>query len=273
MPVEETPPGIDVTKPNVARVYNYLIGGKDHYAADRAAGDAMLEQEPDARLAGREHRAFLRRAVRCLAAEGGIRQFIDVGSGLPVEGNTHEIAQEAAPSARVVYVDNDPVVVVHAQALIGTTSATRIISGDLRSPRAILDNPCVRDFIDFSRPVAVLLMDILHHISDAEDPGGITAVFRDALAPGSYLAISHFCNPGPAFPEEAKIAEESERLFAEKLGTGRWRSPEEITAFFGGFRLLPPGLVPAPDWRPDTPRQGKLPGVFRRFVAGVAVKP
>jgi SAM-dependent methyltransferase len=264
--------GLDITKPNVARVYNYLIGGKDHYAVDRGAGDALLQQEPDAQISGREHRAFLRRVVRYLTAEAGVRQFIDVGSGLPTAENTHEVAQRTDPAARVVYVDNDPVVVVHARALIGTTSTTSIVAGDARAPAAILDDPLVRDLVDFSRPVGVLLMAVLHHIADAEDPVGITRAFRDALVPGSYLALSHFCNPGAANPAEAKIAAESERLFTKNFGNGRWRSAEEITEFFGDFRLVDPGLVPIPNWRPDTPREGELPGVFHRFVGGVAVK-
>jgi hypothetical protein len=271
MPAEQAPSGIDTSRPNVARVYNYLIGGKDHYAADRMAGDAMLEQEPDAKLSGTEHRAFLRRVVRYLAAEAGVRQFIDVGSGLPVQGNTHEVAQEAAPDARVVYVDNDPVVVVHARALISPAATTRIIDADVREPGAILDS--AREFLDFSQPVAVLLLAILHHIADDEDPGTLAAAFRDAIVPGSYLAISHFCNPGPAFPEDARIARESERVFAENLGTGRFRSPEEIGAFFGDFRLADPGLVPLTQWRPDTPPEGEPLGVFRRFLGGVALKP
>jgi SAM-dependent methyltransferase len=268
----EIPPGIDVTKPNVARVYNYLIGGKDHFAVDRAMGDLTVSQEPDAMLSGREHRAFLNRVVRYLAAEAGVRQVIDVGSGLPTADNTHQVALRANPSTRVVYVDNDPVVVVHAQAIIGSTDTTRVIHGDIRDPQAILRHPQVREFIDFSRPVGVLLMSILHHISDAEDPDGIARAFRDAVAGGSYLAISHFCNPGKANPEQARIAAESELLFSENLGTGRWRSPAEITAFFGEFRLVDPGLVPLPDWRPDAPRAGDLAPVFSRFVGGVAVR-
>lgn len=271
MSAEEGPPGIDITKPNVARVYNYLIGGKDHYSVDRKVGAMILEQEPDVMLSGREHRAFLRRAVRYLVAEAGIRQFIDVGSGLPTESNTHEVAQGIASSTRVVYADNDPVVVVHAQALLATNDTTRIIAGDVREPQAILDE--AGEFLDFSQPVAVLLMAILHHVTDDEDPGGIATAFRDAVAPGSYLAISHFCNPGPAFPDDAQAAVEGERLLTETLGTGRFRLPEEIAAFFGDFRLAEPGLVPITHWRPDTPREDEPLSIFRRFLGGVAVKP
>jgi hypothetical protein len=265
-------PGIDLTKPNVARVYNYTIGGKDHYAVDRAAAEAIVQVEPNAAVEGRAHRAFLGRVVRQMVSEAGIRQFIDVGSGIPAAENTHEVAQRIAPAARVVYVDNDPVVVVHAKALIGETGTTHIIAGDAREPAAILEDSAVRDFIDFSHPVGVLLMSILHHIADDEDPGKIAQTFRNAIAPGSELAISHFCNPGPANPKESEIAVRSERVFTQNFGTGRWRTPEEITAFFGDFRLLQPGLVPLALWRPDTPWEGELPGFFHRFVGGVAVK-
>lgn len=270
--IQEALAEIDVTRPNVARVYNYLIGGKDHYAADRAAGDALLKQEPDARLVGREHRAFLGRAVRYMTAEAGVRQFIDVGSGLPTASNTHEIAQRTAPEARVVYVDNDPVAVNHGRALLGRAATTRFIKGDVRDPGAILANSCVLDFIDFSRPVGVLVLSLLHHIADAEDPGGIAGAFRDALAPGSYLAISHFCNPGAENPKQALIATESEKLFSERFGTGRWRSRAEIAAYFGDFLLVEPGLVPLPLWRPAIAQPGELPDVFTRILAGVARK-
>ena len=269
---EQAAPGIDVTKPNVARVYDYHIGGKDNFAVDREVGNQILQLVPEARESGREHRAFLRRVVRYLTAEAGIRQFIDIGSGLPSHGNVHEVAQEIDPAARVVYVDNDPVVVMHAKALIGETSTTRIVAADLRDPDGILGDAGVREFIDFSRPVGLLLMAILHHIADGEDHAGIMARFRAELAPGSHLAISHFCNPGAERPEDAEIAKASERLFSMKFGTGRWRTREEILAYFGDFRLLEPGLVPLPVWRPDIIGRRKLPGAFYRFVGGVAAK-
>lgn len=272
MSEEVAPPGIDITKPSVARVYNFMIGGKDHYTVDRMVAEAILKVEPNAAAEGRAQRAFLGRAVRYMVSDAGIRQFIDVGSGIPAAENTHEVAQQIDPATRVVYVDNDPVVVVHAKALIGETSTTHIVAGDAREPAAILDDRLVRNFIDFSQPVGVLFMSLLHHLSDAEDPGSITRTFRDAVAPGSHLTVSHFCNPGPANPEESRIAAESEEVFTKNFGTGRWRTPEEITAFFGDFRLLPPGLVPLALWRPDTPWEGEIPGFFHRFVGGVAVK-
>ena len=269
---EGAPPGIDTTKPSVARVYNFMIGGKDHFAADRAVAEAILKVEPNAETEGRAHRAFLGRVVRFMVREAGIRQFIDVGSGIPAAENTHQVAQQVDPAARVVYVDNDPVVIVHAKALIGSTTTTRVIAGDVRQPEAILDDPVMREFIDFSRPAGVLLMSILHHVADGEDPGAIARTFRNAVAPGSHLALSHFCNPGAANPKESEIAAESERVFTQNFGTGRWRTPSEITAFFGDFRLISPGLVPLALWRPDTPWEGEIPGFFHRFVGGVAVK-
>jgi S-adenosyl methyltransferase len=269
---EVAPPGIDITKPNVARVYNFGIGGKDHYAVDRAMAEAILQVEPNAWAEVRAHRAFLGRVVRYMVSEAGIRQFIDVGSGLPAAENTHEVAQLIDPAARVVYVDNDPVVIVHARALIGETKTTRTIEGDARKPAAILGDPLVRNFIDFSQPVGVLMLSILHHFADDEDPGATARTFRNAVAPGSYLALSHFCNPGAANPRESEIAVESERLFTQNFGTGRWRTPEEITAFFGHFRLVSPGLVPLALWRPDTPWEGEIPDSFHRFVGGIAVK-
>jgi hypothetical protein len=269
---EVAPPGIDITKPNVARVYNFGIGGKDHFAVDRAMAEAILQVEPNAWAEVRAHRDFLGRVVRYMVSEAGIRQFIDVGSGLPAAENTHEVAQLIDPAARVVYVDNDPVVIVHAKALIGETKTTRIIEGDARKPAAILGDPLVRNFIDFSQPVGVLMLSILHHFADDEDPDATARTFRNAVAPGSYLALSHFCNPGAANPRESEIAVESERLFTQNFGTGRWRTPEEITAFFGDFRLVSPGLVPLALWRPDTPWEGEIPGSFHRFVGGIAVK-
>lgn len=271
MSEEVAPPGIDITKPSVARVYNFMVGGKDHYTVDRMAAEAILQVEPNAQAEGRAHRAFLGRVVRQMA-EAGIRQFIDVGSGIPAADHTHEVAQRIDPASRVVYVDNDPVVVVHGKALIGETPTTHILNGDVRDPQAILAHPQVRDFIDFSQPVGLLLFSILHHIADAEDPGAVARAYRDAVVPGSQLGISHFCDPGPANPEESAIAVQSEKIFTEKFGTGRWRRPEEITAFFGDWKLMDPGLVPLALWRPETPPEGEIPGFFHRFVGGAAVK-
>ncbi|SDR24087.1 SAM-dependent methyltransferase [Thermostaphylospora chromogena] len=245
------PPEIDTTKPSIARVYDYFLGGKDNFAVDREAAEAALKIAPDARDVGMANRAFLRRAVHYMAAEAGIRQFLDIGSGLPTQGNVHEIAQAVDPSCRVVYVDNDPIVLVHGRALLATNDVTTVIQGDLRRPEEILRNPEVLKYIDFDKPLGLLLVAVLHHINDDEDPQGLADRFRSVLAPGSHMAIVHFFNPGEEAPERSRIALASEETFNKHLGTGRWRSREEIRAYFGDMELVEPGLVPLPDWRPE----------------------
>ncbi|HEX6467823.1 MAG TPA: SAM-dependent methyltransferase [Streptosporangiaceae bacterium] len=269
---DRVPPGIDPTKPNIARVYDYQLGGKDNYAVDREVGRQIQQLVPDAPTASKANRAFLQRVVRHLIVDAGIRQFVDIGSGLPTQGNVHEIAHAEHPGTRVVYVDNDPVVLVHARALLDTTDATKVITADLRSPEELLRNAELREFIDFDEPVGLLLIAILHHLNDGEAQRG-TARLREALAPGSYMAISHFHNPGSAMPEEAALAVASEKLLMERLGSGRFRTGEEILALFGDFDLLEPGLVPLPLWRPDSPEPPALVSGDHRLVGGVARKP
>lgn len=266
------PPEIDTTKPSIARVYDYFLGGKDNFAVDREAAEAALKIAPDARDVGMANRAFLRRAVHYMAAEAGIRQFLDLGSGLPTQGNVHEIAQAIAPEARVVYVDNDPVVLAHGRALLATNDVTTVVDGDIRRPAEILENPEVLEFIDFSKPVGMLLVSVLHHVNDDEDPEGIMKRFRSVLAPGSHLAIVHFHNPGDEHPKASEIAIEAERDFNRNLGTGRWRTRTEIAGYFGDMELIEPGLVPLADWRSepedlirqDVTRYNVLAGVGRR---------
>ncbi len=272
---EWAPPGVDITKPSVARVYDCYLGGKDNFAVDREVVERTKEVFPadwDAARGGLDNRAFLRRVVRHLVVDAGIRQFIDFGSGLPTQGNVHEIAQDIAPQARVVYVDNDPIVLVHARALLGNTETTQIIVGDVRRPAEILGNSRVRDFIDFSRPIGLLLFAILHHINDDEDPADIADRLRSEMTPGSYLAISHFCNPGAAYPEDAARADMCEKIFNEKLGTGRWRNHEEILGYFGDLTLVEPGVVPLPEWRPEPGDDLTVHPTYRLFFGGVARK-
>ncbi len=180
----------DITQPNVARIYDYLLGGKDNYAADRDAAEELLKVLPDVAVAARLNREFLARAVRYVAGEG-IGQFVDVGSGLPAESNTHQIARAVRPDARVVYADNDPVVVSHGRALLGSSPDVAVIDADLRQPAAITGNPELLGLVDFSRPVALLLVAVLHFIQDDEDPYTIVAALRQVMAPGSFLVISH----------------------------------------------------------------------------------
>jgi hypothetical protein len=270
---DRVPAGLDVTKPNIARVYDAFLDGKDNFAADREVVQFALQVTPDAPQGARANRAFLRRVVRYLTAEAGVRQLLDIGSGLPTQGNVHEVAQERFPQTRVVYTDIDPLVRVHAQALLATGPNTIFLTADLREPETILHDPGVREFIDFGQPVGLLLFAILHHLNDHEDPGGVVARLRDALPPGSYLAISSFRMPGPEHPEDAAKTMEMEKLFNEKLGTGRWRTTEELLAWFGDWEVLEPGLVPLPEWRPDTPGEATRNATYYGFVGGVARRP
>jgi hypothetical protein len=269
---ERAPRGIDTTKPSVARVYDFMVGGKDHFAIDRMAAERALAIMPDAREAGRACRAFLRRAVRYLAADAGIRQFLDIGSGLPTDTNVHQVAQQVDPQARVVYVDNDPMVLVHGRALLARNPNSMVIEGDLRSPEKILEHPIVREHLDFSTPVGLLLLSILHHLHDSEDPAGITATLRDALPSGSYLALIHFWDPAEEHPDISAKVHEAERVFNETMGTGRWRRRAEIEAYFGDFEMVEPGLVPVAEWRPDTEPPPEKNVSYYTMLGGMARK-
>ncbi|MGW3349346.1 SAM-dependent methyltransferase [Nonomuraea rubra] len=271
---DSAPSGIDTTKPSVARVYDYMLGGKDNYEIDRHVAQAALRIAPDAPEAALANREFLRRTVRYLAAEAGIRQFLDVGSGLPTQGNVHEVAQAVTPGAHVVYVDHDPIVLAHGRALLAVDETTTIIDADVREPEKILDDPRTRALIDLGEPVGLLLFAILHHLKDEEDPAGLAARLLRPLPSGSHVVISHFHNPMEAHPEVSEQAFTAEKLFNEHLGTGRWRTREEILAFFDGLELLEPGLVPLPEWRPETGDHQAAPGItYHTFVGGVARKP
>lgn len=267
------PPGIDITKPNIARVYDAFLDGKDNFAADRAIVKLTLQIAPDAAVGARANRSFLRRVVRYLAGQADIGQFLDIGSGLPSQGNVHEIAREVSPAARVAYVDSDPVVLLHAKALQADAPTVRVVTADVRRPADILGSAEVREFIEFGRPVGLLMLAILHHISDEEDPAGLVARFREAAAPGSYLAISSFRMPGPGHPQDAARTREVQELFNARLGTGRWREHEEILRWFGDWELLEPGLVPLPEWRPDVADPAERDSTYYGFVGGVARKP
>jgi hypothetical protein len=256
---------INTGAPNPARIYDYLLGGKDNFPADREVADQVLAIAPVARDVVEDNRAFLRRVVRFLAGEAGVHQFIDLGSGLPTQGNVHEVAQEVAPDARVVYVDNDAMVVSHSRALLAGDN-TIAIQADLREPEAILGHPEVRELLDLDRPVALLLLAILHFLPDDQDPPGILARFRDGLAAGSYLAISHGTRDIPVRPdmsaeEMAEMGTRVERLYQLTTASLVTRTRAEVERFFDGFDLLEPGLVEIQLWRPDD-RRPKLPGGF-----------
>jgi hypothetical protein len=256
---------INTGVPNPARIYDYLLGGKDNFPADREVAEQLLAIAPVARDVAEDNRAFLRRAVRFLTREAGIRQFMDLGSGLPTQGNVHEIAQAIIPDARVVYVDNDAMVVTHGRALLAADN-TVVIQADLREPDDILGHPEVRELIDFNEPIALLLTAILHFIPDEEDPLGIVARFRDALPSGSYLAISHGTRDVPARPdmsadEMADMGERVERLYQLTTASLVTRTRAQVERFFDGLELVDPGLVEIQRWRPDE-RGSTLPGGF-----------
>lgn len=273
MTSEQPPPfTMDVDKSSIARVYNYGLGGKDHFAVDREAARAGAAIAPDAREAGFANRAFIRRVVRHLAEVNGIRQFLDLGCGLPSEPNVHEVVHAVNPEARVVYVDNDPMVVTHGRALLADNGTTIVVRGDLRRPEEILNSPELREHLDLSQPIGLLLFAVLHHINDQENPSGIAEAFREVLCPGSHLAISHFHNPGESMPELAARVLECERVFNETLGTGRWRSREEIFGYFGDFELVEPGLVPVYEWHPDDSVPKVKSDLHHALIGGVARK-
>jgi hypothetical protein len=241
-------PEINTHVAHTARVYDYWLGGKDNFPADHALAEAILEAVPVMRDMARANRAFLGRAVRYLAREVGIRQFLDIGTGIPTAGNTHEVAQAVARDARVVYVDNDPIVLAHARALMTSHVAgrTEFIFADLREPESILDDPALRSTLDLGQPVALMLVAILMFFPDSEDPYGIVSGLMEALPSGSHLAISH---PTADFDEPAMAgaAAASKRSGIDMVP----RSRTEVERFFAGLELVEPGVVPVTAWRPD----------------------
>ena len=259
------PEGVDITVPNAARMYDYYLGGKDNFAVDRAAAEAVLSVAPEMRAAAHSGRALVRRVVTHMVAERGIGQIIDLGSGLPTADNVHDIAHEIDPSVRVVYVDRDDVVCNHGRALLaGTNSA--MVHGDLRRPAELLADPALRRLIDVDRPVGILMMFVLHLIADADDPQRTVAAYRNAAAPGSVLAISHAANDArPDFM--ARISAIYER--ANQPFTPRGRA--EIEAFFGDWQLESPGLVNV--WPHATVPDGIDASLARTGYGAVAVKP
>jgi hypothetical protein len=246
----------DTSRAHQARMYDYLLGGKDHFAVDREVADRALASVPAGRTAARENRAFLGRAVRYLAAEEGIRQFLDIGTGLPAADNVHELAQRAAPESRVAYVDSDPLVLAHARALLTGRAEGRIayVRADLRDPAAILGNPGTREVIDFTQPVALLLVAVLHSVQDADSPGEIVAALVDALPPGSFLVASHLSG------EHNRGGWAAVQRDCHAAGIPvRWRDSGDFARLaFAGLEMVAPGVVPVSEWRPDPgrPRPG-----------------
>jgi hypothetical protein len=242
------PPGVDTKRANAARVYDYLLGGSHNFLADQDLGRALATVDPNVRAIARANRAFLGRAVRFLAA-AGVSQFLDIGSGIPTQGNVHEVAQQAVPGARVVYADLDPVAIAHSKAILAGNDNAVIIDADLRDPEKILAADATRRLIDFGQPAGLLLVSVLPFISDAEDPWRIVATLRDALAPGSYLVVCHGTDEG-----KPAVMQAMDKVYKGSVpASGRARSHAEILRFFGGFDLVDPGLVYLPQWRPDVP--------------------
>ncbi len=263
--VDGTPVELNTTVPHIARIYDYWLGGKDNFAVDREVAEEALAIMPSLAARARANRAFLGRAVHYLAAEVGIRQFLDIGTGLPAANNTHEVAQRAAPDSRIVYVDNDPIVLIHAQALLtgNPEGATDYIDADARDTGKILDKAAA--ILDFSRPVAVMLVAILHCVPDEDDPLRIITTLRDAVPSGSHLVLSH-PTKDTRTEQMTEVAARLNRMMPDKV---TFRTYAEVARYFDGWELLEPGIVPTALWRPHSTR----PIEPKAMWAGVARKP
>ena len=263
---EGAPPQLDTSEAHSARVWNYLLGGKDNFAADRQTGDLILKMFPAIAHNARVQRRFLGRAVRYLAGEAGIRQFLDIGTGLPSADNTHQLAQQVTPDARIVYVDNDPLVLVHAQALLTSAPGgmTSYIEADVRDPDRILHEAAAT--LDFSQPVALMMLGILGQIDDSDEPGSIVSRLLAAVAPGSYLALSDGTDTNPEMNQAIAVYNQN------SASSYHLRSPQRVAAFFDGLDLVPPGVVSTPRWRPDLRDAEEEPREVDSY-AGIARKP
>ncbi|MFG1995263.1 SAM-dependent methyltransferase [Actinoplanes sp. NPDC048988] len=257
-------PKIDTSVSHPARRYNYWLGGKDNFAADRGSADAIQARYPDIRTAARENRRFLQRTVRYLTGEAGIRQFLDIGTGLPTADNTHEVAQQVAPASRIVYVDNDPLVMTHARALLTSDpeGRTDYIEADLREPHKILSDPKLHEVLDLEQPVALMLVAVLHFLDDDQRPHSVVRELLDRLAPGSYLVASHATGD---FLDQGTREQLNQYDFV-------LRSQEQFSEFFTGLELIEPGIGPITAWRPDSteivnPKEASVYGAVAR-VAG-----
>lgn len=262
-------PGLDFSTPNVARMYDYLLGGLNNFAADRAAAERVLTHLPQQRAAALENRRFIDRAVRFLAApEQGVTQFLDIGAGLPTRQSVHEVARMLNPACRVAYVDYDPVVVSHGKAMLAERDCSVVVQEDLRDPEAVLGNPEIRAHLDLSRPVGLILVNILHWIHDGDLPRQVLGVLRDALAPGSYLVLTHMSGD-LIETSDIDAASRAARVF-DTANAQLWlRSEPDVLKFFDGWQLVEPGLVPKHEWRPDS---GAAASLFDIAYGGVALK-
>lgn len=255
------PQGIDLSVPSVSRMYDYYLGGSHNFEVDRTAARRAIELFPGLPKLAQANRAFMRRAVRH-ALDRGVHRFLDIGSGIPTFGNVHEIALAGEPGARVVYVDNDPVAVAHSRAVLEGEERAEIVAADFREPAALLEREPVRRLLEPGRPVALLLVALLHFFADEDKPHEHVAALRDALPPGSLLVLTHLTDDGPA---GAGAITEVYRRGGATLVT---RNAAEVARFFEGFELVEPGVVPLPDWRPETPPAEEDPNVYSGY-AGV----
>ncbi|MEU0721232.1 SAM-dependent methyltransferase [Streptomyces lavendulocolor] len=262
------PPGIDISVPSVSRIYDYYLGGSHNFEVDREAARKAMEFVPGLPKVMQANRAFMRRAVR-YAVDEGITQFLDIGSGIPTFGNVHEVAQSADPAARVLYVDHDPVAVAHSRAVLEGNENAGVVAADLRKPQDILDSPEADRLLDPDRPVALLLVSVLHFVEDADEPHRAVAELRDALAPGSLLIISHAAYEGIPLPQERVGG--AVGVYRDIRNPLVMRTRAEIARFFDGFALVDPGLVKMPEWRPENPVDQEDPYAFSGF-AGVGRK-
>jgi hypothetical protein len=266
----ELPPEIDPSRPHSARVYDYMIGGKNNFAADRAVAEQVLKHSPNAHTGARENRAFLGRAVRYLTAEAGIRQFLDIGTGLPTSNSVHEVAQSVDPSCRIVYADNDPLVLTHARALLTSSreGRTAYIHADVRDPRAILDDEAVRDVLDFGRPIGLMLVALLHLIPDDDKPAEVVATLLDELPSGSYLVASHL-----TMEHDTDPAGGGQQAMRGAGITMQKRASDEFARLaFAGLDLVPPGVVLVSEWRRPGSSPAPTPAEVNCY-GGVARKP
>ena len=259
---------LNTSTPSIARAYDYLLGGKDNFAVDRAASEELKAAAPEITLLAEANRAFIRQVVRYLVGTAGIRQIIDIGSGLPTAGNVHEIAQEIAPETRVVYVDNDPIVLAHGRALLATNENTTVMTADLRWPDEIFDSPRTRHLIDTGEPFAVLLGGILMHLNDEEDPEGTAASVRDRLPSGGYLMISNTCDTG-----EPRARELHRAFAANNMGDHCFRTWQDQIRYFDGLDLVEPGLVANNRWRPGPDMPDPSNPAHELHIGGLGRKP
>lgn len=260
------PQGIDLTVASVSRIYDYYLGGSHNFEVDREAGRKAMEAWPGLPKIMQANRAFMHRAIRFAVGEG-ITQFLDIGSGIPTFGNVHEVARNANPDCRVVYVDNDPVAVAHSQAVLQDDDHTEIVSADFRSPQDILGSPEVARLLDLERPVALLLVALLHFVEDKDEPWKALAEYREALAPGSLLVLTHASDQGEYRTDSTGTVDVYRRIGSPLL----MRSHAEVVRFFDGYELVDPGVVAMPRWRPETPPEHEDAVVFSGF-AGVGRK-